>query len=68
MTNQTRYTIEAATEYGAGRGPNGTGRRAKVSGFYVVDTKSNRRCRAFTGKDAEQKATAWAAYCEEHLN
>ncbi len=38
-TAAPRYTIEAATEWGIGTGWNGTGRREKVSGFYVVDTK-----------------------------
>jgi len=60
------YTTQAATEYGPGVSVNGTGRRVKVSGFYVVDPQG-RRCRAFTGKDAEKKAAEWAAYCNENL-
>lgn len=60
------YTTQAATEYGPGGSVNGTGRRVKVSGFYVVDP-NGRRCRAFTGKDAEAKATEWATYCNENL-
>jgi hypothetical protein len=59
-----RYTIEAATEYGTGGGPNGTGKRVKVSGFYVV-APYGRRCRAFTGKDAETKASEWASVLNE---
>jgi hypothetical protein len=60
------YTIEAATEYGPGGGVNGTGRRVKVSGFFVVGP-DGRKVRAFTGKDAEQKAAEWAKFCEEHF-
>jgi len=60
------YTVEAATEYGPGQSVNGYGRRVKVSGFYVVNSQG-RRCRAFTGKDAEQKAKEWAAYLTEHM-
>lgn len=66
MTSQPTYTVQPATEWGLGRGPNGMGRRVKVSGFYVVNP-AGRNCRAFTGKDAEQKATEWAAYCNEYL-
>ena len=61
-----QYTTEAATEWTAGTGVNGYGKRAKVSGFYVVDP-SGRRCRAFTGRDAEIKAAAWAKFCTENL-
>ncbi len=60
------YTTEAATEWGGGRGPNGMGKRVKVSGFYVICPKG-RRVRAFTGKDAEQKATDWAKFCTENF-
>lgn len=60
------HTVEAATEYGAGIGPNGTGKRAKVSGYYVVNSHG-RRIRAFTGKDAQQKANDWAKHCDEHF-
>jgi hypothetical protein len=59
------FAIQAATEYGIGRGPNGTGRREKVSGFYVIAPKSQRRVRAFTGKTAEAQAKAWALKCDE---
>ena len=59
------FTIQAATEYGIGRGPNGTGRREKVSGFYVLAPKSGRRVRAFTGKNAEAQAKEWALRCDE---
>ena len=58
------YAIQAATEYGIGRGPNGTGRRAKVSGFYVI-SPGGRRIHAFTGKNAETKAKEWAAQCTQ---
>ena len=61
-----RYTIKAATEYGIGGGVNGTGKRQKVSGFFVVNP-SNRPCRAFRGVDAEKKALEWADYCNEKL-
>jgi hypothetical protein len=63
----TRYTVESATEWGLGRGPNGTGRREKVSGFYVVRLSTGKRIRAFTGKNAEQQAHDWAKYCAEHF-
>lgn len=63
---KAKYTTKSATEYGNGIGPNGMGRRAKVSGFYVVSPEG-RNARAFTGKDAEQKASEWAAYCNENL-
>jgi hypothetical protein len=62
------YTIESATEYGTGGSVNGTGRRQKVSGFYVVAPISKRRVRAFTGKGAEQKAKEWAIFCTEHFD
>ena len=58
------FTIQAATEYGIGCGPNGTGRRAKISGFYVVSPRG-RRVRAFTGKCAEVQAREWAIKCDE---
>ena len=58
------YTTQQATEYGNGIGPNGTGKRQKVTGWYVLN--GERRIRAFTGKDAEQKAADWAKFCEEH--
>lgn len=60
------YTIEAATEYGPGGSVNGYGKRVVVSGFYVVNS-SGRRVRAFTGRDAEQKALEWARFCEENF-
>jgi hypothetical protein len=55
----TKYTAEAATELGVGRGPNGTGRRPVIKGAFTVDP-NGRRVRAFTGPDALQKAQAWA--------
>ena len=66
------YSIEAATEYGAGIGPNGTGRRSKVQGFYVVD-QTGRRCRAFSAPNAkpasiDELAKAKAAEWAEVLN
>lgn len=64
---EMRYTVEAATEWGIGGGVNGTGRRTKISGFYVVN-QHGRRIRAFTGKEAEQKAREWAAFCEENFD
>jgi hypothetical protein len=62
-----RYTVESATEWGIGRGPNGTGKSERVSGFYVVRVSTKKRIRAFTGKDAETKANEWAKFCEEHF-
>ncbi len=59
------YTIQPATEFTAGTGANGYGKRAKISGFYVV--QGDRRVRAFTGKDAEQKAAEWAKFCNENF-
>lgn len=66
MQTKAQYTIKAATEYGNGIGPNGTGRRAKVSGFYVV-SPAGRNVRAFTGKDAEMNARNWADFCTENF-
>lgn len=62
----TTYTVEPATEYGTGTGINGYGKRVKVFGFYVIDPQG-RRCQAFTGKNAEQKAIDWVKFCEENL-
>ncbi len=62
-----RYTIESAKEWGLGRGPNGTGKRERITGFYVVRLSTGKRIRAFTGKNAEQDAAKWAEYCEEHF-
>ena len=62
-----KFTVEASTEWGAGIGPNGTGKRAKVSGFYVVN-QDGRKVRAFTGKNAESQANDWAKFCEEHFS
>ena len=59
------YTVKAATEYGPGATQ--YSRRVKVSGFFVVSPRG-RNVRAFTGKDAEQKATDWAIYCTENLS
>jgi hypothetical protein len=59
------YTTQAAIEFTAGTGVNGTGKQSKISGFYVM--RGTRRVRAFTGKDAEQKATEWAKFCNENL-
>jgi hypothetical protein len=59
------FTIKAATEWGIGYGPNGTGKRARIIGFYVIAPKSRRRVRAFTGKNAEVQATEWARKCDE---
>lgn len=64
MASRT-YTIKAATEWGAGKGPNGTGKRAKVTGWYVV--RDGRNIRAFTGPNAEKQATKWAAFCNENF-
>ena len=60
----TQYTIKAATEWGIGIGPNGTGRRRKISGFYVISPEG-RRVRAFIGKNAEDDAKTWAIKCDE---
>lgn len=60
----TQHTIAPATEWGIGQGVNGTGKRAKVSGFYVVN-HAGRRVRAFTGKNAETDARNWAAHLTE---
>lgn len=61
------YTVEAATEYGTGGSVNGTGRRQKVSGFYVMN-RQGRRAKAFTGNDAETKANEWAKFCNENFD
>ncbi len=68
MTNTAAtYTTEAASEWGNGTGANGTGRRARVAGFYVVDGRSGRRVNCFTGPNAEAQATKWASRLEEAL-
>jgi hypothetical protein len=41
-----KYTVEMAEEWGMGQGPNGTGKRRKVKGFYVVSPRG-RRVHAF---------------------
>jgi hypothetical protein len=64
MSTTIAYTVQAATEFGIGRGPNGTGRREKVSGYYVM--RNERRIRGFTGKDAKAQAEKWATFCAEH--
>jgi hypothetical protein len=60
------YKIEGSTEWGAGIGPNGTGKRKMVCGFYVVSPEG-RKVRAFTGMNAEADAGKWAAFCNENL-
>ena len=59
------FSIKAATEWGIGRGPNGTGRHEKVTGYYVIAPQSGRKVRAFTGKNAETQAREWALKCDE---
>jgi hypothetical protein len=59
------YTVEAATELAPG--VTISSRRIKVSGFFVVNPQG-RRVRAFTGKDAEQKAQEWAKILTERLD
>lgn len=61
------FTTNAASEWGVGIGVNGTGRRARVHGFYVVDTRTSRAVRAFTGSDAAVQAAAWAERLDEML-
>lgn len=61
------YTTEAASEWGIGTGANGTGRRARVTGFYVVDSRSGRKVNCFTGPNAETQAAKWATRLEEAL-
>lgn len=62
-----KYTVQAATEWSIGGGVNGTGRRHKIHGFYVVNPQG-RRVRAFDGAKAEQQATAWASHCDAHTD
>lgn len=61
------YSVEAATEFGSGQGVNGYGKRSKISGFYVVNPQG-RRCRAFTGKDAEINVIDWCKVLNDRLN
>jgi hypothetical protein len=42
-----KYTVQAAEEWGIGTGPNGTGKRRKVKGFYVVSPRG-RKIQAFS--------------------
>lgn len=65
MTAKT-YTTQPSTEYGIGAGVNGAGRRQKVRGWYVLDPYG-KPGRTFTGADAETKAAAWAAHCNEKI-
>jgi hypothetical protein len=59
------FSIKAATEWGIGGGANGTGRREKVTGYYVIAPQSGRKVRAFTGPKAEAQAKEWALKCDE---
>lgn len=67
MSAKAKYTTEVATEWGIGQSINGTGKRSKISGWYVVNPQG-RRARAFTGKDAEIKASEWAKFCNENFS
>jgi hypothetical protein len=60
------YTTQKSTEYGTGMGVNGTGKRAKIEGWYVI-SPSGRKARAFTGNEAEAKANKWAEFCNENF-
>lgn len=61
------YTAKPATEYGIGQGPNGTGKRAKISGAYTVDA-SGRKVRAFTDREGGLAAAQkWAETLNERL-
>lgn len=60
------YTIKSAEEWSVGQSINGTGRRVKIKGYFVVNPQG-RNCRAFTGKDAEQKAKDWAKHLNERM-
>lgn len=62
------FTTKAASEWGIGTGVNGTGRRERVHGFYVIDTRDNRAVHAFTGPKAEQESTDWASRLEGMLS
>jgi hypothetical protein len=64
------HTIKEASEWGIGGSVNGTGRRQRIFGFYVVDTRTNKAVHAFQGKIqndpvAREKATAWATKLDE---
>lgn len=63
----TKYTAQAATEWGVGTSVNGTGKRAKVEGAYVINPEG-RKVRAFRksegGLEAAQK---WADFCNENF-
>jgi hypothetical protein len=61
------FATQAAKEWSIGQGANGTGRREIVRGFFVVDTRSGRKVRAFTGKNAEAEAANWATQLEGML-
>lgn len=67
MKAEGQYTIKKATEYGIGGSVNGTGRRPKITGFYVLN-RQGRRVRAFTGPECESKAQTWADFCNENFD
>lgn len=53
------FRIEPATELGLGRGANASGRRERVTGFYVVDN-TNRRVFAVKASSFKPEAIEWA--------
>lgn len=64
-----QYEVEGPVEeWDIGGGVNGTGRRVKVQGYYVVNPQG-RRVRAFResegGREAAEK---WAAVLNKRLN
>lgn len=61
------FAMQPATEWSIGQGANGTGRRELIKGFYVVDTRSGRPVRAFSGKNAEAQAADWVVQLERML-
>ena len=71
-TQDAKYSVEPAQEYGPGGGVNGTGKRKLVKGFFVVE-RGGRRVRAFeennrrTLEQARVEATKWAEYLNENM-
>lgn len=60
-----RYHAIKGEQLSIGQGPNGYGRRYKITGAYVVSPEG-RRCRAFTDREGGLAAAeAWALILNE---
>ena len=61
-----RYTVEYAEQWGIGGGINGTGKRQRVYGYFVVNPQGL-RCRVFKARKAEVPSAKKQAedWCDE---